>query len=57
MKNSIKIFVIGALIIIIGAFLKIQKQEYSKIILAVGVVLEISSVVVYFINKKNKSAK
>lgn len=55
MKNPIKILVSGALIIIIGAFFKVLKFEYSNMILLIGIIIEIFAGITYFVNRKNKS--
>ncbi len=54
--KPLKLLLIGALILMIGAFLKILKIEYSSIFLSIGLLFEISAGVIYFVNKsKNKA--
>ena len=40
MKRSVQLLAVGMILIIVGAFLKIQKIDYSISLLAAGLVLE-----------------
>ena len=40
MKRSVQLLAVGMILIIVGAFLKIQKIDYSNSLLSAGLVLE-----------------
>ncbi len=52
--TPLKLFLIGLVVVAIGAILRIFKIEYSEIILQIGLVIEVCSGIYFFIKQSNK---
>jgi hypothetical protein len=53
--TTLKLLVIGLIICVIGAFFKIQKAEFSNIILLIGIGFEITALLYYFYKKRKSN--
>ena len=53
--KPLKLLFLGIFISLIGAFLKIIKFEYSKVLLIIGLLLLISSGIIYILNRSKNN--
>ncbi|KFC57845.1 hypothetical protein FEM08_33740 [Flavobacterium gilvum] len=52
--KPLNLLLTGLLIVIIGAFLRIQKIDYSHLIISLGLLFEVGAIIVYLVNRSKK---
>jgi multisubunit Na+/H+ antiporter MnhG subunit len=57
MKIPIILLLLGMLLILIGAFLRITKFENASIVITLGLIAEVAAVILFFLNRNSPDAK